>query len=107
MPEGYGHQTVPLQASLINGVWEIDWTASTSVDVIITKIVITGPLGSRIYVYIDNTMIDVALRGDVNSNELLNPHVLKAGQTLRLVWTLGTGSPATATLMMRTYKEYR
>lgn len=99
--------SIPLTAKLVNGVWEIDWQVSTTVAVVLTKIIITGPIGSTCSVYLDTTLIDVTLRGDLNSNELLQPLVVMQGQTLKLVWSLGSGNPATATLMMQTYKDYR
>ena len=99
---------VPLTAvKNSTGLWEIDWQVTTTVAVVLTKITITGPIGSTLNVYIDTTLIDATLRGDLNSNELIQPHVLFQGQMLRLIWSLGTGSAATATLMMQTYKDYR
>lgn len=88
------------------GNWEIDYSPNRSVAIVLTKIVITGPLGSTLSIYLDNVLIDVTLRGDINSNELLLPHVIHAGQTLKLLWSLGNGSPATATLMMKSFQEY-
>lgn len=98
---------VPLVATLVSGVWEIDYQIPWTNPVILTKIVITGPLGSTCKVYIDNTLVDITLRGDLNSNELVQPHVVMQGQTIKLIWSLGNGSPATATLMMQSYKVYR
>lgn len=99
---------VPLTAYLnANNQWQIDYQIARTDPVILVKIIITGPIGSTCNVYIDNTLIDVTLRGDLNSNELLQPHIIWQGQTFSLIWSSGNGSPATATLMLQSYKEYR
>ena len=85
-----------------NNNWEIDYTPTGGDAVSVNRITITGPVGSTLNLYIDNTLIDATLRGDLNSNELLVPHILRAGQQLRLVWSLGVGNPATATIFTST-----
>lgn len=85
-----------------SGNWEIDYQRNGGDATVINRITITGPIGSTLNIYVDNTLIDATLRGDLNSNELLIPHVLHAGQVLRLVWSLGTGNPATATIFSST-----
>lgn len=80
-----------------NGTWQIDFTPNYAA-VIVTRIIIMGPVGSSLNVYIGTTLVDATLRGDINSNELLQPVSIAAGNTLSLVWSLGTGNPATATI---------
>lgn len=86
-----------------NGTWEIDYQNFRQ-QVMITKIIITGPLGSGISIYNNNTLVDTSLRGDQNANELLVPLVMQPGDILRLIWTLGIGNPATATIMLQTLR---
>lgn len=57
------------------------------------RITITGPVGSTLNVYVDNTFVDTTPRGDINSAEYINPIILQRGQQLRLVWSVGTGTP--------------
>lgn len=84
-----------------SGNWEIDYQIIRDTTMI-TKIIIAGPVGSSINIYRNQTLVDTSLRGDQNANELLVPLVLYSGEMLRLVWTLGTGNAATATIMSQT-----
>lgn len=84
------------------GNWEIDYQGQGGDAIVINRITITGPIGSTLNLYVDNTLIDATLRGDLNSNELLIPHILYSGQMLRLVWSLGNGNPSTATIFSST-----
>lgn len=97
-----------LTASLNSaGTWEIDYQVTNTVAIVLTKMVIKGPVGSRMDFYIDNVLHDTTLRGDVNSNELLQPLIVWQGQMITLIWTLGNGTAPTATLFMQTYRNYR
>lgn len=83
------------------GNWQIDYYI-TRQRVMITKIIIQGPLGSGISIYNNNTLVDTSLRGDQNANELLVPLTMNPGDNLSLRWTLGIGNAATATIMSQT-----
>ena len=82
-----------------NGKWQIDYQIPR-VQVLVSKLIITGPPGSTVNVYRNYTAIDVSARGDLNSNEFLIPLEMNPGETLTLIWSLGTGNPATATIIM-------
>lgn len=55
-------------------------------------IALTGPAGSELRVYIDNSFYEVTERGDLNSYDPSNPLLLRGGQTLAFHWNTGTGT---------------
>lgn len=86
------------KATLINGVWEIDF-GPYNTNRVVEAISLQGPIGSSVTVYIDTIFYDITPRGDANRADYPNPIPLAKGRQLRLVWNAGTGS-ALATLQM-------
>lgn len=79
-------------ASLQNGVWEIDFPSSNS-DRVLQWIALLGPAGSSVKVFLNTVFIDTTPRGDFNRADYYKGMPIARGQTLRLVWNIGTGSP--------------
>lgn len=80
------------KAVVINGVYEIDFPMSNS-DRVLQWIALLGPPGSTVQVFLNTVFIDTTPRGDFNRADYFKGMPIARGQTLRIVWNVGTGSP--------------
>jgi hypothetical protein len=80
------------QAQVIAGFYEIDFDA-LKVDSVIQSIALTGPAGSTVSVYIENTFVDTTPRGDFNRADYYAGIPVPRGLRVRLVWSVGSGAP--------------
>lgn len=57
-----------------------------------------GPQSSNLVVYFDATLVDSTPYGVRNQQEYVRPKLLYRGATMRIIWSLGTGTVPSATV---------
>lgn len=68
----------------------------------ITYISITGPAGSTMRVFRDNTFRGATVRGDLNEWDPAQPMFVMPGQAVSFYWSTGTGTIPIVTLECHT-----
>jgi len=79
-------------AQLVAGVWEIDFPPVNQAREL-QWITLTGPSGSTVKVFLNTIFLDTTPRGDFNRADYYKGIPIAAGQQLRIVWSVGTGTP--------------
>ncbi len=57
-----------------------------------------GPQSSNIVIFFDATLVDTTPYGVRNQQEYVRPKLLYRGATMRIIWSLGTGTAPRATV---------
>lgn len=79
-------------ATVIAGVYEIDFPTNNT-DRVLKRLVLLGPAGSQMVMYLDTIRYDATWRGDVNSADYFSGVPIPRGRQLRMVWNVGVGAP--------------
>jgi hypothetical protein len=58
-----------------------------------TGISLTGPAGSSVQLFLNSLPFDNTPRGDINTADYGTGKVIPKGGILKLVWSVGTGTP--------------